>query len=330
MRWIASEDCTVKGPARAVLWVIAFHADRNTGECWVGQRRLARESGLARSTVQRALDELFGDGVLEFIEDHQGPKPDRFQIAPSLVEGEASVFGMVEGQAGASGIVEGQAVVGEVLHNPAASGPGVSPQALRGNFLVDRSSDDSGLAQVPPAALVDSFSDGSGFSQPGLSREDASKDLSKVLLLQGKVKWSATPAQPLARLTSPTRRLTNRQRSAKHNANGCAVEASASDGRHHPSPARPPRRLTPPLSATAPSNLPSWSAATPTSSRAARNRLGGSSGDRPDLLRRSSCRGDRVWVLRLGPTMVEGPPWQWPLNHVCLSQRVEEVVPCLE
>jgi hypothetical protein len=121
MRWVASEDCKVKGPARAVLWVIAVHADRDTGECWVGQRRLARESGLARSTVQRALNELFGDGVLEFIEDHQGPKPERFQIAPSLVEGEAGATGLVEGQASVGQAVEGQAVAGEVIHNPSAS-----------------------------------------------------------------------------------------------------------------------------------------------------------------------------------------------------------------
>jgi Helix-turn-helix domain len=83
MRYVASDDCKVKGPGRAVLWVIAYHADRDTGECWVGQRRLARESGFARSTVQRALDELFSGGVLEYVEDHRGPKarplPDRPQ-----------------------------------------------------------------------------------------------------------------------------------------------------------------------------------------------------------------------------------------------------------
>jgi hypothetical protein len=159
------------------LWVIAYHADRDTGECWVGQRRLAREVGLARSTVQRALNELFGDGVLEFIEDHQGPKPECFQITPSLVEGETSAAGLVEGTASAARVVEGQAAVGEVIHNPSASGPGASPQAIHGNFLVDRSGAASGLAQVPPAALVDSLSDDSGFSQPALSSENASQGL---------------------------------------------------------------------------------------------------------------------------------------------------------
>jgi Helix-turn-helix domain len=139
MRYVASEDCNVKGPGRAILWVIAFHADRDSGECWVGQRRLARESGFARSTVQRALDELFGDGILEFIEDHRGPKADRYQIAPNLVEGAASANGVIEGSASAAGIVEGQAVVGEVIHNPGSSGLAPGPLADTPDFLVDRS-----------------------------------------------------------------------------------------------------------------------------------------------------------------------------------------------
>jgi hypothetical protein len=121
MRWVASEDCTVKGPGRAILWVIAYHADRDTGECWVGQRRLARESGLARATVQRALDKLFADGLLEPIEDHQGPKPERYMIAPHLVEGESFGSGVVEGTSTASKVVEHEAIVGEVIHNPGSS-----------------------------------------------------------------------------------------------------------------------------------------------------------------------------------------------------------------
>jgi len=134
MRWVASEDCKVKGPGRALLWVIAYHADRDTGECWVGQRRLARESGLARSTVQLALDKLFDDLVLEPVEDACGPKPERYRIASALVEGEAFGTGMVEGTASVSGVLESTSSVieGEVIHNPGASGPTVGP--LAGSF----------------------------------------------------------------------------------------------------------------------------------------------------------------------------------------------------
>jgi len=162
MRYVASDECKVKGPGRAVLWVIAYHADRDTGECWVGQRRLARESGFARSTVQRVLDELYASGVLEWIEDHQGPKPDRYQIAPGLVEGESFGTNVVEGQSTASNLVEHEAIAGEVIHNPGASGLAPGPQGLTAMELMDRSGWPSGPIHGPEAALVDRSADASG------------------------------------------------------------------------------------------------------------------------------------------------------------------------
>jgi Helix-turn-helix domain len=172
MRYVASEECTVKGPARAVLWVIAYHADRDTGECWVGQRRLARESGLARATVQRALDKLFGDFVLEPVEGHRGPQPERYRIAPTLVEGEVSASGVVEGTVTASGLVEG-----EVIHTPSDSGLALSPLGHQGNFLVDSLSPASGLAERPAWPLVDSLSGSSGLLPSRSPAETAPKVL---------------------------------------------------------------------------------------------------------------------------------------------------------
>jgi hypothetical protein len=174
MRWVASEDCKVKGPGRALLWVIAYHADRDTGECWVGQRRLARESGFARSTVQRALEELFGDGVLEFLEDSRGPRPEVFCIAPSLVEGEASAVGVVEGQTGIGHYVEGHAAV---IHNPPASGPAASPLDRPGAWLLDRSGDGSGPTAGHQGALVDRSAEVTGPTTSALSSENGSQGL---------------------------------------------------------------------------------------------------------------------------------------------------------
>lgn len=185
MRWVASEDCTVKGPARAVLWVIAYHADRDTGECWVGQRRLARESGLARATVQRALDKLFADGVLEPIEDHQGPKPERYMVAPHLVEGESFGSGVVEGTSTPSKVVEHEAIAGEVIHNPGASGLTPGPQVVADAELVDSLRGASGLPPDPEAPLVDSRSESSGLLVTRSPAETAPKVLSKGFELQG-------------------------------------------------------------------------------------------------------------------------------------------------
>jgi hypothetical protein len=185
MRWVASDDCKVKGPGRALLWVIAYHADRDTGECWVGQRRLARESGFARSTVQLALDQLFDDLVLEPVEDARGPRPERYRIAPALVEGEAFGTGLVEGEASVSGTIEGDAVVGEVIHNPGASGPTAGPQGSRGNFLVDRSWPPSGPIHGPDAALVDRSADVTGPFTGPLSSENVSQGSKQGFELQG-------------------------------------------------------------------------------------------------------------------------------------------------
>jgi hypothetical protein len=186
MRWVASEDCTVKGPARAVLWVIAYHADRDTGECWVGQRRLARESGFARSTVQRALDELFGDGVLEPVEDHRGPLPERYMIAPGLVEGESFGTNVVEHSATASKVVEHSAIAGEVIHNPGASGLAPGPQAGSGNFLVDSLRDASGPTAGSLPWLVDRSGEASGLLPYPLSSENASQGFKQGFELQGR------------------------------------------------------------------------------------------------------------------------------------------------
>jgi hypothetical protein len=177
MRWVASEDCKVKGPGRAVLWVIAYHADHQTGECWVGQRRLARESGFARSTVQRALEELFGDGVLEFIDSGSGPQPDRYQIAPELVEGETGASGVVEGETTVTRLVEGQASASEDIHNPSASGLAAGPLEVVAAEPVDRSSAASGPIGAVWPPRVDSLRNDSGFSQHALSSENASQGL---------------------------------------------------------------------------------------------------------------------------------------------------------
>ncbi len=107
MRYVA-EECTVQGAGRAILWAISYRADRDTGECWAGQRRIAREAGVARSTVQLLLPKLVDAGELELVEMGDGPHPDCYRIAPAWDEGADDT-------------------AAEVIHNPAASGPTVSP-----------------------------------------------------------------------------------------------------------------------------------------------------------------------------------------------------------
>ena len=49
--------------ARAVYMYLKDHAD-SEGRCWPGIRTIAAELGLSRSTVKRALDDLYGAGLL--------------------------------------------------------------------------------------------------------------------------------------------------------------------------------------------------------------------------------------------------------------------------
>lgn len=58
-------DLKVKGPKRAVLLVLADRAD-DSGQCWPSHSTLARESGLARSTVKKVLIQLREAGLIRW------------------------------------------------------------------------------------------------------------------------------------------------------------------------------------------------------------------------------------------------------------------------
>jgi DNA-binding transcriptional regulator LsrR (DeoR family) len=134
MRW-AVEECQEEGAAKPILFVIAYRADRDTGECWAGQRRIAKEAGVTRTHVQRVMAKLVRDGILKVVEEGSGTTPRIVRIAPAWVEGEVTASGMVEGQVTASDIVEGQAgLAGEVIHNPSRQWP---PHVAASN-LADR------------------------------------------------------------------------------------------------------------------------------------------------------------------------------------------------
>jgi hypothetical protein len=56
-----------EGAARLVLVVIAYHADRFTGESYASRRLLAEEANVSKSTVHLALEELLGLGEIEIV-----------------------------------------------------------------------------------------------------------------------------------------------------------------------------------------------------------------------------------------------------------------------
>src|SRR5215217_6781732 len=175
MRHVA-EHCRLEGAPRALLWAMSYRADRE-GECWAGQRRLAREAGISRKSVERWLPRLVGMGLLELVEEGTGPRPDGYRFAPAWVEGIGS----------ASGVVEGQAIVGEVIHNPPSTGDTVSPVDGAHAELVATLLGASGDAVSNRAELVATSGNESGYSQLLLPAETAPKVLKQGSLEAWKV-----------------------------------------------------------------------------------------------------------------------------------------------
>ncbi len=65
MRWAMDYAPTDLSPtARHVLLILSDAVNDDTGECWPSIRRLIRRTGLSERTVQRAIVELEGRGVI--------------------------------------------------------------------------------------------------------------------------------------------------------------------------------------------------------------------------------------------------------------------------
>lgn len=70
--------CDVKGPAKAVLIVLANHAG-DDGACWPSLDRIAAHSGLAKRTVQDALAALASRGIIAD-EGPSGHRTTRYRV----------------------------------------------------------------------------------------------------------------------------------------------------------------------------------------------------------------------------------------------------------
>lgn len=61
---LVTEHSATKGPDRAIMLVLALHANKDTGECWPSLSRIARHSGLTKRTVRRRLSKIENMGEL--------------------------------------------------------------------------------------------------------------------------------------------------------------------------------------------------------------------------------------------------------------------------
>jgi len=88
------EVCRVEGPGRAILFVLAYRADRHTGEACVGMTRLARESGVSYRTVARQISALIDGGHVGIVLAGSGRRATTYQV---LTDPRSSVTGNVQG-----------------------------------------------------------------------------------------------------------------------------------------------------------------------------------------------------------------------------------------
>lgn len=76
--WVLDHS-TTEGRDRLVLLVIAWHAERDSGECWPGQRLIAREARCSIGTVSNAVRRLAQLGEIE-VERGRGNRPSRYRM----------------------------------------------------------------------------------------------------------------------------------------------------------------------------------------------------------------------------------------------------------
>jgi DNA-binding transcriptional ArsR family regulator len=80
LRYVIEGDNGLEGAAWQVAVVIAYRADRHTGDCFASVRSLARSARLARSTVEQALTRLRKSGVVAVVLEPSGRRSTCYRI----------------------------------------------------------------------------------------------------------------------------------------------------------------------------------------------------------------------------------------------------------
>jgi hypothetical protein len=72
----------VKGSMRAVLWAMAYRANKDTGLYTAGVRRLANESGLGHSQAANLVKRAVADKLISEVLDTAGSRPAYYRLPP--------------------------------------------------------------------------------------------------------------------------------------------------------------------------------------------------------------------------------------------------------
>jgi hypothetical protein len=179
MRYVA-EVCDVPGAGRALLWAISYRANPRSGVCSAGQRRLAREAGIARSTVQDWLPLLVALGELEEVFEGSGRHPACYRIVgcgrvpsgPTTGPQSISPDGLVDRQPAASGPID-QVLVDR---SGPASGPVVGH---KGSEVIDLKEEHEGSDESAPSERA--LSSGRADTRPTPPPPELAQELARVI-----------------------------------------------------------------------------------------------------------------------------------------------------
>jgi hypothetical protein len=221
MRFVA-EVCTVQGAGRALLWAIAYHADRETGECWTALRKLAAQAGISYTTAKYAKPELLKLGYLELVVEGSGRRPACLRILCSGLttgpqggppSGSATdplppvdnpVDNVVVGQSERRSGPIGHSVVGQIGGSPyrnegkdiegfegESAGASSAPPDLPADAVGRRS---AGKSRVPPAASAALQELKNGWRRQNVEAQQAERE--RLERLFGPAQTEPAPAGP--------------------------------------------------------------------------------------------------------------------------------------
>jgi hypothetical protein len=81
MRYLTAGGCPVEGAAWQVCAVIAWHADKTTGDSYISRRNIAKQARLSTGTVHAVLVDLVDRGILEIVVTGTGRRAMTYRLA---------------------------------------------------------------------------------------------------------------------------------------------------------------------------------------------------------------------------------------------------------
>lgn len=158
----AAIKCTrVRGTTKLVLILLADRADNRLGVCWPSVRRVARDAGIAKSTVQEQLKTIQDLGIMRVIMHGDQMRSNRYRLDLEAMAAQSSECGESNGvpTAGTQGVPDAGTPVPNGLHGsvPVAGTEPISVEPIKKLVTSNQSvKEEATKQQIPLAPLAQS------------------------------------------------------------------------------------------------------------------------------------------------------------------------------